>query len=80
MLEGNANLLNFLCNSIHPESVAGLAVEGKGFLDSLRHFYAKLVGPFEIAGTPFVNKRNDPATLLQYMGNPPDKGWLVVML
>ena len=54
-VEGNANLLHLLCNSIHPEGVAVLAVQGKGFLNSLRHFYAKLVGLFEIAGSPFAN-------------------------
>ncbi len=51
-VEGNAYLLPLLCNSIHPEVVAILAVQGKGFLNSLRHLYAKLVGPFEIAGSP----------------------------
>ncbi len=60
-VEGNAYLLHLLCdlhllcNSIRPEGVAILAVQGKGFLNSLRYFYAKLVGPFEIAGSPFAN-------------------------
>ncbi len=54
-VEGNANLLHLLCNSIHPEGVAVLAVQGKGFLNSLRHFYAKLMDPFEVAGSPFAN-------------------------
>ncbi len=49
-VEGNAYLLHLLCDSIHPEGVAILAVQGKGFLNILRDFYAKLVGPFEIAG------------------------------
>ncbi len=54
-IEGNAHLPHLLCNSIRPQGVAILAVQGKGFLNSLRHFYAKLVGPFEIAGSPFAN-------------------------
>jgi hypothetical protein len=45
-VEGNAYLLHLLCDSICPEGVAILAVQGKGFLKSLRHFYAKLVGCF----------------------------------
>jgi hypothetical protein len=53
-VEGNAYLPHLLCNSIRPEGVAILAVQGKGFLNSLRHFYAKLVGPFEIVGSPFA--------------------------
>ena len=43
-VEGNTHLPHLLCNSIHPEGVAILAVQGKGFLNSLRDFYAKLVG------------------------------------
>ncbi len=54
-VEGNAYLLHLLCNSIRPEGVAILVVQGKGFLNSLRHFYAKLVGPIEIAGSPLAN-------------------------
>ncbi len=54
-VEGKAYLLHLLCNSICPEGVANLALEGKGFLNSLRHFYAKLVGPLEIAGSPLAN-------------------------
>ncbi len=72
------NLLHLLCDSICPEGVAILAVQVKGFLNRLRHFYAKLVGSFEIAGSPFANKGYDPVTLLQDMGNPPVKEWLMV--
>ncbi len=57
-MEGNVYLLHLLCDSIRPEGVAILAVQGKGFLNSLRHFYAKLVGPFEIAGSPLANYGN----------------------
>ncbi len=42
-------------DSIRPEGVAILVVQSKGFLNSLRHVYAKLVGPFEIAGSPLAN-------------------------
>ncbi len=49
---GNTYLPHLLCNSVHPEGVAILAVQGKGFNGSLRDFYAKLVGPFEIASSP----------------------------
>ncbi len=51
-VEGNIYLPHILCDSVHPEGVTILAVQGKGFIDSLRDFYAKLVGPFEIAGSP----------------------------
>ena len=44
----------------------------------LRHFDAKLVGPFKIAGRPFPDKGDDPVTLLENIRNPPVKGWLVV--
>jgi hypothetical protein len=77
-VEGNAYLPHLLCNSICPEGVAILAVQGKGFLSSLRHVYAKLVGPFEIAGSPFANYGNYPVMLLQHIGNPPVKGRLKV--
>jgi hypothetical protein len=36
------------------------------------------VGPFEIAGSPFANEGYYLVTLLQYTGNPPVEGWLVV--
>ncbi len=45
-VEGNAHLPHLLCNSVRLEGDAILAVQGKGFLNSLRDFYAKLVGPF----------------------------------
>ncbi len=48
-VEGNTHLPHLLSNSVHPEGIAILAVQGKGLLNSLRDFYAKLVGPFEIA-------------------------------
>ncbi len=51
-VEGNAHLPHLLCGSVRPEGVVILAVQGKGFLNSLRDFYATLVGPFEIAGSP----------------------------
>ncbi len=51
-VEGNTYLPHLLCDSICPEGVCILAVQGKGFIDSLRDFYSKLVGPFEIAGSP----------------------------
>ncbi len=54
-VEGNAYLPHLVCDSTRPEGVAILAVQGKGFLNSLRHFYAKLVDPFEIAGSLFAN-------------------------
>ncbi len=47
-VEGNMYLPHLLCNSVRPEGVAILTVQGKGLIDSLRDFYAKLVGPFEI--------------------------------
>ncbi len=53
--EDNANLLHLLCNSIRPEGAAILAVQVKGIFNSLRHFYAKLVDPFEIVGSLFGN-------------------------
>ncbi len=34
-VEGNVYLLHLFYNSIHPEGVAILAVQGKGFLNSL---------------------------------------------
>ncbi len=51
-VEGNMHLPHLLCDSIHLDGIAILAVQGKGFLNSFRDFYAKLVGPFEIAGSP----------------------------
>ncbi len=54
-VEGNAYLPHLLWDSICPEGVAILAVQGKGFFNSLRHLYAELVGPFEIAGSSFAN-------------------------
>ena len=77
-LEGNANLLHFLCNSIGPEGVAILAVEVKSLFDGLRHFDAKLVGLFEIAGHPFLNKGYDLVALFQNMWNPLVKDCLMV--
>ncbi len=77
-VEGDADLLHLLCNSIRPKGVAILAVQVKGFFNSLRHFYAKFVGPFDVAGSPFAEKGYNLVTLLQYMGSPPVKGWLVV--
>ncbi len=32
-----------------------VGVQDITYLNGLRHFYAKLVGPFEIAGSPFAN-------------------------
>ncbi len=43
-VEGNTHLPHLLSNSIHPEGIAILAVQGKGFLNSLRDFNAKIVG------------------------------------
>jgi hypothetical protein len=77
-LEGNSNLLHFCCNSIGPEGVAILAVKIKCLFNRLRHFYANLVGPFEMADFPFSNKEYDPVALFQNMWNPPVKGWLMV--
>ncbi len=51
-VEGNAYLPHLLCNDIRPEGVAIVVVQGKGFIDSLWDLYAKVVGPFEIAGSP----------------------------
>ncbi len=51
-VEGNTHLPHLLCDSVCPEGVAILAVQGKGFLNSLRDLYAKLVVLFEIAGSP----------------------------
>jgi hypothetical protein len=51
-VEGNTHLSHLLHDSVPLEGIAILAVQGKGFLNSLRHFYAKLVGPFEIVGSP----------------------------
>ncbi len=51
-VEGSTHLPHLLSNSVRLEGVAILVVQGKGFLNSLRGFYAKLVGPFEIAGSP----------------------------
>jgi hypothetical protein len=51
-VQGNTHLPHLLRDSVRPEGIASLAVQGKGFLNSLRDFYAKLVGPFEIAGSP----------------------------
>ncbi len=51
-VEGNAHLPHLFCKSVHPEGVAILAVQGKGFLNSLRDLYAKFVGLFEIVGSP----------------------------
>ncbi len=51
-VEGNTHFPHLLSNSIRPEGIAILAVQGKGFLNSLRDFNAKLVGPFEIASSP----------------------------
>ncbi len=51
-VEGNMHLPHLLCDGIHPEGIAILAVQGKSFLNSLKDFYAKLVGLFEIAGSP----------------------------
>jgi hypothetical protein len=45
-VEGNTHLPHLLSNSIRPEGIAILAVQGKGFLNSLRDFNAKLVGSF----------------------------------
>ncbi len=56
-VEGNMHLLNLLCDSVRPEGIAILAVQGKGFLNSLRDFYAKLVGPFEIPATATSSQR-----------------------
>ncbi len=77
-LEGNANLLHFLCNRIGPEGVDILAVRVKGLFNGLWHFDAKLVGPFEIASHPFLNKGYDLVALFQNMWNPPFKGRLMV--
>ncbi len=54
-VEGNTYLPHLFCDSIRPEGVAILAFQGKGFLNNLRDFYAKLVGPFEIAGSLSTN-------------------------
>ncbi len=51
-IEGNTHLPHLLSNSVRPEGIAILAVQGKGFLNSLGDFNAKLVGLFEIAGSP----------------------------
>ncbi len=50
-VEGNMHLPHLLCNSVCLEGIAILAVQGKGFLNSLKDFNAKLVGLFEIAGS-----------------------------
>jgi hypothetical protein len=49
-----------------------------GLFDSLRHFNAKLVGPFKIAGRPFPDKGYNPVALLENIRYPPVKGWLTV--
>ncbi len=54
-VEGNMHLPHLLCDSVCPEDIAILAVQGKGFFNSLRDFYAKLVGPFEIPGSPLMD-------------------------
>ncbi len=46
-VEGNTHLPHLLSNSVHPEGIVILAVQGKGFLNSLRDFNAKLVGLFD---------------------------------
>ncbi len=51
-VEGNTHLPHLLSNSVRPEGIAILAVQGMGFLNSHRDFNAKLVGLFEIAGSP----------------------------
>ncbi len=51
-VEGNTHLPHLLSNSVCLEGIAILVVQGKGFLNSLRDFNAKLAGPFEIAGSP----------------------------
>ena len=45
--ESDANVLQFLGNGVSPKSVAIPADNFKGFLDGLRHFNAKFVGPFK---------------------------------
>jgi len=54
-VEGNTHLPHLLSNSIRLEGIAILAVQGKGFLNSLGDFNAKLVGPFEIVGSLLAN-------------------------
>ncbi len=51
-VEDNMHLPHLLHDSVRPEGIAILAVQGKGFLNRLRDFSTKLVGPFEIAGSP----------------------------
>ena len=51
-VEGNTYLPHLLCDSVRSEGIAILVVQGKGFLNSLGDYNAKLVGPFEIAGSP----------------------------
>ncbi len=51
-VEGNTHFPHLLSNSVHLEGIAILAVQGKGFLNSLRDFNVKLMGLFEIAGSP----------------------------
>ncbi len=44
--EGNAKVLHFLGNGVSPEGITILLIELKGFIDGLRQFNAKLMGPF----------------------------------
>jgi hypothetical protein len=77
-IESNANVLHFLGNGIGPEGIAILLVKFKGFFDGLRHFNAKVMGPFQVLKAAFPHKRNNVIPLPQNMRNPPVEGWFMV--
>jgi hypothetical protein len=76
--EGDANVLHFLGNGISPEGITILLIKLKGFVDGLRQFNAKFMGPFQITGVLLSYKRNYAVPLPQDMRNPPVESWFMV--
>jgi hypothetical protein len=76
--EGNANVLHFLGNGVSPEGITIFLIKLKGFVDGLRQFNAKFMGPIQITGFPLSYKGNNAVPLPQDMRNPPVESWFMV--
>ncbi len=76
--EVNVNVLHFLGNGVSPEGITIFLIKLKGFVDGLRQFNAKFMGPFQITGVRLSYKGNIVVPLPQDMRNPPVESWFMV--